>query len=185
MRKRTLLETSRGLTLVELLVAMTIFSMVIAITLSIFLNVQKTHKVIEKKYDCNSEADRIVSKMEYSLRLARQLIAAGYDRVKFLDVNTDTIEYYQKGDTLFWNGQPATDLAVDSLIFTYVKFEDNEKITDFHVLDIDNDGVLDVYELNAVSGVMVNLWLSSVSGQSSIKVKMEKQFFTRLRNLSY
>lgn len=105
--------------------------------------------------------------------------------MKFLDVNTDTIEYYQKGDTLFWNGQPATDLAVDSLIFTYVKFEDNEKITDFHVLDMDNDGVLDVYELNAVSGIMVNLWLSSVSGQSSIKVKVEKQFFARLRNLSY
>ena len=185
MRKGTLLETSGGLTLVELLVAMTIFSMVIAITLSIFLNVQKTHKAIEKKYACNSEADRIVSEMEYSLRLARKLIAASYDRVKFLDVNTDTIEYYQKGDTLFWNGEPATDLAVDSLIFTYVKFEDNEKITDFHLLDMDNDGVLDVYELNAVSGIMGYLRFSSSPVQISARVRVEKRFFAKLRNLSY
>jgi prepilin-type N-terminal cleavage/methylation domain-containing protein len=175
----------KGLTLVEMLVAMTILSVVIAITLSVLFTVQKTYKSIEKKYDCNAEAGRIAQDMEHALRLARQLIAATYNQVVFLDINAETIEYYQKNDTLFKNNQSVTNLAVDSLLFIYAKFKDDEKISDFHVIDLDNNGMLDAYELDGVAGINVHLWLSSFSKQNSSRIRVEKQFFVQLRNLSY
>lgn len=171
--------------MVELLVAMAILSVVIMITLAVLFTVQETNKSIEKKYDCNAEADRIVQDMENTLRLARQLIMVTHNQIVFLDVNAETTEFYQKHDTLFRNKQAMTNLAVDSLVFTCVRFKDDEKISDFYNIDLDNNGILDTYELDSISGINVHLWLSSFLKMSSSKIKVEKQFFVQLRNLRY
>jgi prepilin-type N-terminal cleavage/methylation domain-containing protein len=176
---------NKGLTLVELLVAMTILSVVIMITLSVLFTVQKTNKSIEKKYDCNAEADRLVQDMENTLRLARQLIMATQNRILFLDVHADTTEYSQKHDTLFKNEQIMTDLVVDSIVFIYLKYINGEKINNFYEMDLDNNGILDTYELDGVSGIDVHLWLSSVLKPKSSRIRMEKQFSVQLRNLNF
>ena len=176
---------NKGLTLIELLVALTILSVIIMITLSALFTVQKTKRSIEKKYDCNAEADRIVQDMENTLRLARQLIVATQNRVLFLDVHADTTEYSQKHDTLYKNGQIMTDLAVDSIVFVYLKCINGEKIDDFYEIDLDNDGIFATYELDGVSGIDVHLWLSSVLKPESSRIKVEKQFSVQLRNLNF
>ena len=126
------------MTLIELLVAMTILSVIIIITFSVLITVQKTNQSIEKKYDCNAEADRIVKDMENSLRTAKQLIAVTHNHVVFLDAHAETIEYYQKDDTFFKNKQIMTDLVVDSILFNCVKNINNVAISDFYQMDMDN-----------------------------------------------
>ena len=180
LNKTYLTSQSRGLTLVELLVAITILSVIIMITLSILLNMQKTNRLVEKKYACNAEADRLVRDMENTLRQVRQLITATYNKVEFLDVYAETVEYYQKYDTLFKNRKIATDLAVDSVLFTCVKYENGVKISGFAELDLDNNAVLDTHELSNISGIYVHLRLSS-----DTKTKVEKDFFVQFRNMNY
>lgn len=173
----------RGLTLVELLVAMTILSVIIMITFSVLFTVQKTSKSIEKKYDCYAEANRIANDMENSLRLARQLIAVTQSHVVFLNVHAETTEYFQKDDTLFRNKQIMTDLVVDSILFNCVKNINDITVSDFYEMDLDNNGVLDIYELGGVSGVNVHLWMLAILKPKSLRMRVERQFFIQLRNL--
>jgi len=173
----------KGLTLVELMVTMVILSIVIGLTLSVLFNVQKTQRKLDEKYACNEEANRIAREIENSLRLAQKLIEGKNNKLKFLDINNDTTEYYLKGDTLFKNEKPATNLSVDSLYFIYVKIEENEKITDFYVLDTSGDAILDDMELTAVSGIRIYMRFSCPQSRASKKIKIKKRLFILLRNL--
>ncbi len=176
-------RTKKGMTLVELLVAMTLFSVVIGLTVSVLFNVQKTQRTFGEKYVFIDEADRIAGDIEHSLRLAQKLIMGTYNKVTFLDIDNDTIEYCIKGDTLLKNGNPITDLSVDSLYFGYTKIDGNETIKDFSALDINGNDILDVTELIKVSGIEAYMVFISHRVRRSRKIKMERHFFTRLKNL--
>lgn len=176
-------KKQRGLTLVELLIGMTILSVVTGLALSVLLNVQKTQRKFDEKYACSDEADRIARDVENSLRLAQKLIAGTDNKIKFLDINNDTTEYYLKADTLFKNKISITSLSVDSLYFSYIKIEGNKKMSDFYLLDINRDDILDALELNDVSGIRVYMKFSYSRVQGSKSISIGKQFFTLLRNL--
>ena len=177
MRKR------KGVTLVELLVALVILSIIVTIALSVLFKAQRTQRMIDNKYDCRAEADRVAKEIENSLRLAQKLISGTEKRVKFLDINNDTNEFYLRSDTLFNNQKTITNLSVDSLFFTYTKIKEDEKITDLYWFDENRDGILDTLELNGVSGINVYMNFLCSQLQASKGRKIKKQLVILLRNL--
>ena len=174
---------TKGVTLVELLVALVILSIIITIALSVLFNAQRTQRMIDNKYDCRAEADRVAKEIENSLRLAQKLISGTDKRVKFLDINNDTNEFYLRNDTLFNNQKTITNLSVDSLFFTYTKIKEDEKITDLYWFDENRDGILDTLELSGVSGINVFVDFLCPQAQASKRIKIKKQLAVLLRNL--
>ncbi len=177
------LRAHRGITLIELLIAMTIFSVVIGLAMSILFNAQKAQQRIDEKYAYREEADRVTSEIEKSLRLATKLITAAEDQIEFLDANDDTIEYYLGGDTIFRNARAATSLSVGALYFTYVEVKGKEEISDFYLLDKNGDGFLDGDELFDISAVNVYLDFVVCSLSGSKRVSLKKNLFVLFRNL--
>jgi prepilin-type N-terminal cleavage/methylation domain-containing protein len=171
----------RGLTLVELLIAITIVSVVISISLSVLFSARGVQRRFEDKYACEAEADRVVKEMEISLRLARELITATCSTLTFLDVHSDTCMYYQQSDTLFRNSMPLARLAVDSLRFLYFKADSTGCICDPYDLDQDMDGVLRGVELNGVSGI--NLKIHFLHAARSHTLQLRRGCSVLLRNV--
>ena len=63
------------------------------------------------------------------------------------------------------------------------KIQENEKITDFYLLDTSADGILDDMELNAVSGTKIYMKFSCLQSRGSKRIRIEKELFILLRNL--
>ncbi len=173
-------RTKNGLTLVELLVAMTIFSIVVTLTLTIFFNIQNTQRQFDKKYEIESEVNRILKEIETSLKSAQQLVSGTSRRIKFLNASNDTIEYYLENDILIKRGEPLTNLVVDSLCLTYIQVKEKEKITEFDLLDKNHDGILSGSEFIAISGVSASFQFSYF--EKSKRMIIKKIFFIALRN---
>lgn len=174
-------QKRKGLTLVELLIAMTVLSVVIALTLSVLFNAQKTQKQLDKKYEVSTEINRVTKRIEKSLIQAEKLISGTKNAIKFLGSSGDTVEYYVKGDTLYKNDQPLTMLSIDSLRFGYVKIKNKKKVTDFFSLDDNSDGILDHNELRAISGIEVNVQFLITDKSEEHRIK--KHLFILLRNI--
>jgi len=178
-------SAKKGLTLVELLVAVTILSIITTLTLAVFFNIQKSQRNIDNKYSNAAEVDRVAREIENSLRPAQKLISGTDKSLKFLDMNSDTIEYYLRNDTIFKNRIPLTELFVDSLYFIYAEIENNEKIADFYLFDIDNDGMLNEQELHNVSGLNIYADFLCPPAPGAKRQKIRKQIFISFRNLQY
>jgi prepilin-type N-terminal cleavage/methylation domain-containing protein len=178
-----LLKHKRGITLVELLITITIFSIITALTVSIFLNVQKTERRFDEKYDFNAEVDKVVQELEYSLRFARTLITGTDTTVKFLDINNDTVVYRLRGDTLLRNQMRMIPLSVDSIMFVYTKTEETKKIVDFYLFDENRNGILEVDELNGILGI--NVYIDFLYPEQSVvkKMRLKKQIVVSFRNI--
>lgn len=171
----------RGLTLVELLVAMTVFLAVIAISLSVLYSAQKAQRQLDKNFEVRQEIDRAMKKIERSLRHAEKLISGAKNSITFTNPTGDTIVYYVKNDTLFNNTKPLTMIPVDLLDFTYIKPIDNKKISDFFSLDSNMNGVLDNNETRAISGIELDIQFVPADRLTAPRIK--KHIVVLLRNL--
>jgi prepilin-type N-terminal cleavage/methylation domain-containing protein len=168
----------QGLTLVELLVAITIVSVVITISLSVLFSARKVQLKFDEKYASENEADLVMKEIETSIRLAHGLVSGTCSTLVILDVNLDTCVYYKRADTLFKNHRHITDLPIDSLCFTYIKPEVPENICDFYAFDEDKDGILSGNELRAICGVNVGIYFWNSQRTNTVR----RQFSVRLRN---
>lgn len=180
MRRLSVSGSNKGLTLVELLVAMTVFLAVIAISLSVLYNTQRVQRQLDKKYKLKGEINRVMKKVEKSVMQTEKLISGGNHSIAFTGPAGDTIKYYIRNDTLFENNKPLTTLAVDLLNFTYIKPIDNRKISDFFSLDSNMNGVLDYNETRAISGIEIDLQF--VYMEKSVEHRVKKHLVILLRN---
>jgi prepilin-type N-terminal cleavage/methylation domain-containing protein len=185
MKQCALSKNQSGLTLIELLVSLTIFSIIVMITLSVFFSAQRMQRKIDNKYDCNSEADRAVKQIERSLCFARKLVAGTESTITFIDINYDTVEYHVAEDTLFNNQDSVTTLLVDSLFFVYIKIIEKEKIADFYLFDEDRNGVLEDNELSGISGITVYVDFLYPESSGSKRLKIKKQLTISFRNFAF
>jgi prepilin-type N-terminal cleavage/methylation domain-containing protein len=185
MKQCNVSKNQLGLTLIELLVSLTIFSIIVTITLSVFFSAQRMQRKIDTKYDCNAEAERVIKQLERSLCFARTLVAGTESTITFIDINYDTIEYHVSEDTLLCNQNRVTTLLVDSLLFVYIKIIEKEKIADFYLFDKDRNGVLENNELSGVSGITVYVDFFYPESASSKRLKIKKQLTISFRNLGF
>ncbi|MEO0124400.1 MAG: type II secretion system protein [candidate division WOR-3 bacterium] len=173
--------TKPGLTLIELLVAMTIFSIILTLTLLVFLNLRKAQTQLDKKYEISNEVERLCKEIENALKFCQKLISCGQTYITFIDINGDTIEYHQNNDTLYKNNKIFTNLTIDSLSFIFVRLKEKEEIKDFYLIDENRDGILTGGELKNISGIAIYLLVSYPEGFKRIKIR--KNFFIAFRNL--
>jgi|GEM_PF-2987273 len=169
-----------GFTLVELLVALTIFSIIIAITLSVLFRIQRLQRELDKKYEFHKEIASLCKEMESSFKNCQRLILVSSRMINFLDIYGDTINYFLRGDTLYKNNKPFSEILFDSLYFTFVKVNGNEGMFDFNSLDEDYNSVLSESEFTNISGVMIVMNLYYFEGLKKVKVK--KNLFVSFRN---
>lgn len=169
-----------GFTLVELLVALTLFSIIITITLSVFFRIQRLQKEMDKKYEFRNEIESICKEMENSLKNCKRLILVNTKMVKFLDISDDTIIYSLRGDTLYKDNNPFPRILFDSFSFSFVRLNGNGEIADLNSLDEDHNGVVSDTELTHISGIMIVMNPCYFEGLK--KVKIEKNLFISFRN---
>jgi prepilin-type N-terminal cleavage/methylation domain-containing protein len=185
MKQCNLSKSQSGLTLIELLVSLTIFSIIVTITLSVFFSAQRMQRKIDNKYDCNAEADRVVKQIEQSLCFARTLVAGTESTITFIDINYDTIEYHVSEDTLLRNQKNISTLSVDSLLFVYIKVIGKEKVADFYLFDKDRNGVLEDDEFSGISGITVYVDFLYPESSGSKRLKIKKQLTISFRNFAF
>ncbi len=167
-----------GFTLVELLVGLTIFSIIVTITLSVLFRIQRLQREMDKKYDFHNEIESICKGLENSLKNCQRLILVNKKMVKFLDIYDDTITYILSNDTLYKDNHPFQKLLFDSFYFAFVKF--NGEIVDLNLLDEDNNGVLSDNELTHISGIVIVMNPYYFEGLKKVKIK--KNLFVSFRN---
>jgi prepilin-type N-terminal cleavage/methylation domain-containing protein len=169
-----------GFTLVELLVALTVFSIIITITLSVLFRIQRLQRELDKKYEFHKEIASLCKEMESSFKNCQRLILVSSRMINFLDIYGDTINYFLRGDTLYKDNNPFPRILFDSFSFSFVRLNGNGEIADLNSLDEDHNGVVSDTELTHISGIMIVMNPCYFEGFK--KVKIEKNLFISFRN---
>jgi len=169
----------KGLTLIELLVSLTILSIIVTLTFSILLKVKKTQDDLNKKYRLTEATDRIQKELEDNIRFCSRIISGSAASIKLLDSNNDTIEYTVNDDTLYKNGCPISRVLLDSfLIFYHVKDDYGQTIA------YQDLGAVDYRPPNTggdIIGVDIFVMVKNPISTSD-RVKIKRRFYVRLRS---
>jgi prepilin-type N-terminal cleavage/methylation domain-containing protein len=176
-------QNRAGLTLVELMVALTIFAVVAALTFTIFSRAQRTQRRLDQTYALRKEIDNIASRIENALRSARKIVHGTERDIFFIDVKFDTFSIFVREGTLFLNQIPITGISVKSLHFDYIGIRQGQEIRDFSALDTWRDGVLDSLETTSITGVGCYCEFFGSSSGDLTGTTITKEFFVRLRNM--
>lgn len=170
-----------GLTLIELLTAMTIFSVVVTVTIAVFLNFQKMHRRMETKRQVETEANRVMYSLEQSLRLAYCILSSNHEVISFLNADNDTVCWGLSGDSLILNTKRITCLLVDTLSYVFYVDPNTRDGVDLSALDSDRTGYLDATECKCITGIGVYIrFRNQVVNKKSLIV--EKYCVIQLRN---
>ena len=87
----------KGFTLVELLVAMSIFAIVITTVVGVFININNNQKRINGLYTLQKEGNFLMEKMSREIRMAKSkdITQDNKYKIEFVDYNGDKIKYCQ------------------------------------------------------------------------------------------
>lgn len=112
------LRFPRGLTLVELLVAMTLSAVVITIAFSIYLYVQVFYRREQIKDELEAEIERVEEPLKKDLRRAKTFLSLQDDSLAFIDESDETTSIYIRTDTLFRNSALLSEYCFNELTFS-------------------------------------------------------------------
>lgn len=111
---------NRGFTLIELIVAVTIFIVVVAITSSIFVNSLKTQRQVVALMAANDNASMTLEQMAREIRTGQAFRTnSQHDRLDFINAAGQTAAYALVDHAITKNNQPitASNVRVEYLLF--------------------------------------------------------------------
>ena len=160
---------------------MTIFSVVVTVTIAVFLNFQKLHKRMETKRQIETEVNRVMCSLEQYLRLAQGILSSNHEVISFLNANNDTVCWGLSGDSLILNTNRTTFLSVDTLSYVFFVDPNARDGVDLSTLDSDRTGYLDASECKCIKGIGIYIrFRNQVADRKSLLV--EKYYIIQLRN---
>ena len=174
---------SRGLTVVELLIAMAVFSLVMGLVFYVCVQALRLNAEIQERADLNDTAENVLTRMTSEMITMRSLLQAEEARVSFLTPGENRITYEGADGRLTRNGKtmlpPAITLA--ELRFEYYGNDfsldaNGDSVITFEEMDLDANGSLEAEELLKVSLIQVGLSLARANKfratlQSSVKLR--------------
>ena len=109
-----------GFTIIELIVAITIFIVVISISSSVFINSLKTQRAVLALMAANDNASLTIEQMSREIRTGSQFQANGSgDRLEFISAGGNPVFYQLQNNSIMRNGEAITagNVRVVYLIF--------------------------------------------------------------------
>ncbi|OPX18199.1 hypothetical protein BXT86_02455 [candidate division WOR-3 bacterium 4484_100] len=167
-----------GLTLVELLISITIFSIIVTITLFVFFNTQQVEKKLQKSWELNREIDLFIKKISRSIKETKKILRAEANSLEIININNDTIRYCQKNHRFYKNGNPISPLLIDSLSFRYITISEMGRDHDYLNLEKNGDGFLEDKGLHSIFGIGIELQFLTSENK-----RVDRRVFIRLKNL--
>jgi prepilin-type N-terminal cleavage/methylation domain-containing protein len=109
-----------GFTFIELLVAVTIFVVVVAVASGIFVQTLRTQREVIALMAANDNASLTLEQMVREIRTGRQFQSNNRDdRLEFINIRGEPVVYETVGNVILRNGQPltASNVKVNYLLF--------------------------------------------------------------------
>lgn len=158
----------RGMTLIEILLALAIFGIIITAIYSVFGTSIKSYFSIEDDIALQKSAQEMLNKITDDISTTKTIVDATVSTFTFINTKSESVRYEIEGDKILKNSaqiNPGT-IQVTSLEFNYFgndKFldKDEDGIIDADELDVNQDGELTDTELTKISMVRIKLGLKN------------------------
>jgi prepilin-type N-terminal cleavage/methylation domain-containing protein len=133
------IKNNRGLTLIEIMIALSVLGISFAITYGFFIRGLKVYHRHQKEMLLQSQLEKIMDSLRADIFFSPQLIFVSQDRLILLDKNFERITYKREGRVLKRN-QKNLSSYLQELHFNFYGSDKR--------LDLNNDGVISVYEID-------------------------------------
>jgi len=117
---RVFTKKSRGFTLIEMLIAISISIIVAMILLLISTNGLKYVREIQQRQRLQAEADYLINKLAYLIRQGKQLNAVSSSELQITLPDSSLKIFIKTGDKIFLDGQSllSNETKITNLVFT-------------------------------------------------------------------
>ncbi|MDI6741059.1 MAG: type II secretion system protein [Candidatus Edwardsbacteria bacterium] len=165
---------SKGFSLIELLVSITILGIVMATVFGLFVQITNRIRQRETRQEALTQAERVSDLIAAKISNARGWISGDTLGILLLDGNLDTLRVRWNADSgrIYFNATPIdTSGCVTRFRLQYSPKGDTADATPreqwFEELDHDRDGRLEAGELARTSMVLVDIRLKRISQEMS------------------
>jgi len=171
----------RGMTLVEILLALAIFGIIITAVYSVFGTSMRSYFNIEDDIALQKSAQEMLNKITDDISTTKTIVEATVSTFTFVNAKGESVRYEISGDKILRNGGQLNPekIGVINLEFNYfgnAAFLDENKdgVVDMNELDRNQDGELTDTELTDISLVRIKMKLKKKNQQmelsSSVKL---------------
>ena len=157
-------RSSAGFTLVELLVALSLLSIITGMVFSFFLFTNKQIIKREKKSFAFESSISLMHSMENNIRKSRATVYLDENKWQFLRQNGDTCIYVFDNGKLTFNGIPVSIEEKPIISFSFTCFGkdslldlNNDHEIDFDELDLSSDRKIDEDETQNISRIRATI----------------------------
>ncbi|MEA2082067.1 MAG: prepilin-type N-terminal cleavage/methylation domain-containing protein [Elusimicrobiota bacterium] len=150
-----------GITLIEMLLAIAIFSVISVAVYTVFRSGTKTYSATQKNLKLQENLEKIVDTMVSDLQQCRCLLHAGPSEVSFWDLRGQKITYAVSDNIIYRNGIPVLEegLLVSHIQFSY--FSRGNPVENY-------DGDLNTRQIDDIT--LVEFIVSITDGSQSMEI---------------
>jgi len=184
-------EGCAGFTILEVLIALTVFSMVMGIVFFVYVQAIRLNEDIEQRANLNDFAQVLMDRMTGELINSLGIVEAQNEELTFINYEGKKIIYHMAEEDLKRNDSSllGVGIKIEKLVFDYFGNdlfldENGDSLINFEELDKDENGTLTGEELSKVSLVQIGFTLTKkgkyrTSLQSGIKLRNPPQVSSR------